>query len=359
MWSMKVPAAIIRTTILPGFLIACVSASASVTEIRKDFFQQKGNLTATAIMSGPELDANYLITAYESTNSCVVLPTLRWIDENGNAQSATGTVGAGSGNCYISLIATIRVGAGTVPTMETNGDGTGDLYSLYVCGLGFWPDGSEGQGGLAEKVGSSSALAFTATSSTSALLVAHNSGYVGEDIPYITWTDEYSTHLMKIPVGAAIAMPIRAAAGTRVWVKTYPGDATWYGLVLMGIPAPGPGPFGDYELNFVGWVNASYPNWRTVFTSGDSPVEVLTTTNFAERPNNGPVEEALDITGFSGLDDPCIAGQLADTAGDPASCVVPFAVQANTALQVRTANQTGSPWGLSPTYSAEIDVLRF
>jgi GTP cyclohydrolase FolE2 len=38
-------------------------------------------------MLAPTGDASYLISVYESTVSCAIVPTLRWIDENGVARS--------------------------------------------------------------------------------------------------------------------------------------------------------------------------------------------------------------------------------------------------------------------------------
>ncbi|MGD0599713.1 MAG: hypothetical protein ABR988_07815, partial [Terriglobales bacterium] len=68
-------------------LTVCGSVSASVTEIRQDFFNRFTNLPASAIMLAPTGDASYLISVYESTVSCAIVPTLRWIDENGVARS--------------------------------------------------------------------------------------------------------------------------------------------------------------------------------------------------------------------------------------------------------------------------------
>jgi GTP cyclohydrolase FolE2 len=78
------------------WLAFCGSGSASVTEIRQNFFNQRTNLPATAIMLAPTGDASYLISVYESTVSCEVVPTLRWTDENGVARSQQGIIGPAS-----------------------------------------------------------------------------------------------------------------------------------------------------------------------------------------------------------------------------------------------------------------------
>src|SRR5271166_2894695 len=77
----------------------CGSGRATLTEIRRDFFNRTTDLPATAIMSAPTGDATYLISVYESTTNCAIVPVLRWIDENGVARSQAGTVAPGGGNC--------------------------------------------------------------------------------------------------------------------------------------------------------------------------------------------------------------------------------------------------------------------
>ena len=67
-----------------------VAASASLTEIRQNFFNQTANLAATPIMTAPTADASYLIAIYESVGSAAATPTLRWTDENAVPQSQTG-----------------------------------------------------------------------------------------------------------------------------------------------------------------------------------------------------------------------------------------------------------------------------
>ena len=170
-------------------LVVCGSASASITEIRTNFFNRTTNLPASPIMTAPTGDASYLISVYESTKSCAIVPVLRWTDENGIARSQQGSVGAG-GNCYLSLLANIRVQAATRPTIETSGDDNGSSYSLYVSGLGFWPTGAQGvqgQGGLSEVTGSLptndvyALPVYGPASSASALLVANSNGYLGKE----------------------------------------------------------------------------------------------------------------------------------------------------------------------------------
>ena len=347
-------------------VVVCGSARASVTEIRKDFFNQTTNLHATAIMSAPTGDASYLISVYESTESCTIVPVLRWTDENGVAQSQQGNAGPGGGNCYLSLLANIRVQAKTKPTIETGGDDNGSNYSLYVSGLGFWPSGAQGQGGLSEVTGSLptedliyALAAYEPAGSTNALLIAYSNGYVGQDVPYVSWTDEYSTHSVEVPVATSAVIPVRVAGGTKVWIHTYPGDTTWYGLIVFGAPTAGAGPFGDYEADLLDWTSATYPSLQTIFTAGSAGANVLLLGDVTQTANDGTVSEGLQIYWAKDATGSCASAVVAGPSGIPATCVSPAFVGINSPLQLRTYNTTGTPWGPSPTYSAEVDVLQF
>jgi hypothetical protein len=360
--------------LLPAFLlVVCASVSASVTEIRHNFLSQVRDLTPHTIMLAPAGDASYLISVYESTVSCGILPTLRWTDENGVARSQQGVVGPPSielpaGNCYVSLLAKLRVHANTAPTIETNGDNNRLTYSLYVSGLGFWPGGEQGQGGLSEMTGTLPGpppkpiyglAVYKAQISTSALLVAYSTGYAGRDVPFLSWTDENGHNSLQVPVGTAAVVPVRIAGGTKVWIHTYPGDTTWYALIVFGAPGAGAGPFGDYEANLLDWTNATYPNWQTLFTAGSSDSNVLLMSNVTQPANAGTVSEGLQVYWTNQTAVPCAAALVAGPSGVPASCVSPVFVGSSNPLQVRTYNSTGSPWGPSPTYSAEVDLLVF
>ena len=334
-----------------------LSAGASVSEIRRNFFEQTANLPATAIMSGPTgEDGSYLIAIYESSSSAAV-PTLRWTDENGVAQAQTTSCAS-----LCQLLAFIRVKSGTQATIETSGYSGPAPYSLYVSGLGFWRTGIQRQAGLRKATGIAvtDKLIYTATASISGLLVAYVESSQGQQS--VTWWDEDGPRTAAIPFGSPLVTPIRVAGGTgvRVFDITQSKTHVWYGLILFGAPGPGSGPFTDYEYNMLNWTNASYPNFETVFTNGAGPATVLIATNFAEQPNSGAVEEGFNVTGIGGVNPfPCPNGLLAGTGGIPVGCVLPFTVLPNTALQVRTINEKGSPWGRSPTYSVEVDVLQF
>jgi hypothetical protein len=353
--------------LLTVFLLAvCGSGRASLTEIRKNFFNRTTDLSATAIMSAPTGDASYLISVYESTTSCAITPTLRWLDENGVAHSQQGSVGPGGGNCYASLLADIRVQAKTRPTIETEGADSGFKYSLYVSGLGFWPSGAQGQGGLSEVSGSLptkslvyAVAAYEPSVSTNALLVAYSTGYAGKDVPYVNWADEYGNNSLQVPVGTSAVIPVRIAGSTKVWIHTYPGDDTWYALIVFGAPAKGSGPFVDYESNLLDWTAATYPSWQTLFTAASAGANVLLMSDLTQQANDGTASEGLQAYWTNQTTMPCAAALTASPSGTPASCVSTVFVGSNSALQFRTYNTPGSPWGLSPTYSAEVDALQF
>ncbi len=80
--------------------------------------------------------------------------------------------------------------------------------------------------------------------------IAYSTGYAGKDVPYVSWTDEYGNNTLPVPVGTSAIVPVRIAGGTKVWIHTYPGDTTWYAVIVFGAPAKGSGPFGDYEGKF-------------------------------------------------------------------------------------------------------------
>ena len=95
----------------PFVLLVCVGASASITEIRKDF--SIARRICLLLQSWRLLRAMpaTLMAAYESTKSCAIVPLLRWTDENGVARSQQGNIGVEGNSCVVSLVANIRVQA--------------------------------------------------------------------------------------------------------------------------------------------------------------------------------------------------------------------------------------------------------
>lgn len=175
----------------------------------------------------------------------------------------------------------------------------------------------------------------------------------------MNWTDEYGNNSLEVPVGTSAVIPVRIAGGTKVWIHTYPGDTTWYALIAFGAPAKGSGPFVDYEANLLDWSNATYPSWQTLFSAGSAGANVLLLSDVTQPANDGMVGEGLRVYWTNQTAVPCAAALTAGPAGIPASCVSPVFVGSNSPLEFRTYNTTGNPWGPSPTYSVEVDVLQF
>jgi hypothetical protein len=350
----KFPAAIILVLALSA------AASASITEIRRNFFNQTADLSATPIVSAPIGDASYLIAIYESVGSASATPTLRWTDENGVSQSQTGVFGYNG--CQ--MTAFIRVKAGTQPTVETTGySGTG-TYTVYVSGLGFWSSGTQGQAGLSEVTGiaKDTTLVYYATHSISAILVAFSMTGIAEQT--FTWWDENGERVFRVTRGAPLVTPMRIAGGTRVLAFDPLKAGVWYGLILFGAPAAGFGPFGDYESDLLDWTNATFPTLHTAFNPGTSGRNVvLLMSNIAEQPNHGSVDEQL-LTSDQGLM-PCGGAITASPSGEPATCVGPAIVKATSRSNSGPStppDRRGAP--RPPTAprslfsSSEVDVFR-
>lgn len=230
----------------------------------------------------------------------------------------------------------------------------------------FGPPGAQRQGGLSEVTGTLptpdqvyALEIYQPSVSTSGLLVAYSTGFSGKDIPYVTWSDEYGTNSLPVAVRTSVVAPLRIAGGTKVWVHTYPGDTTWYALIVFGVPAKGTGPFSDYEANLLDWTNATYPSWQSLFTAGSNGANVLLLSNLTQQANAGTVSEGLQVYWANQTVIPCAAALMAAPSGTPAACISPVFIGSDSLLQFRTYNSPGSPWGESPTYSAEVDVLQF
>jgi hypothetical protein len=341
---------------LLALLWPLAAASASITEIRRDFLNETSVLPATPIITAPAANANYLIcvTAGDVQASAPVA-ILRWTDENSEFRNFTYSTENGLPNgCHL-----IRNHADTAPTLETTGTYYG-FYNLFAFGFGSWPEGAQSQGGIKEPLndavtganGGQEEFSFPGYPWLFSVVAASNCQWKLS----AGWTGTISGTGSQI--STAYGGEGGANDGTGVFTTSTAGCAYTLLAVQFGDPAPGSGPLTDYELNLLNWTSATYPTWETLFTPSDA-VNALVSWNIAEQPDGGSVEEAINFTGWGNVDDPCPTEYLADTAGDPASCVTLVSVAANTAFQMRTTNQTGQTWGTSPAYSAEVDVIQF
>lgn len=111
-------------------LALLATASASLTEIRKDFLNRTATFGATKVMTAPSADGSYLITVYlDQPAGGTVAATIAWTDENGHQLHYQAFGG--------SDVFAVRVQAGTTLTVQTAGTANGS-YNLFVDGVGFW-----------------------------------------------------------------------------------------------------------------------------------------------------------------------------------------------------------------------------
>ena len=118
---------------LASFLVVLAllaTASASLTEVRRDFLNQTATFSATNVMTAPTADGSYFITVYlDQPVGGTVAATIAWIDENGSPQQYQVFSGTG--------VFAVRLQAGTTLTVQTAGSVSG-TYNLFVDGVGFW-----------------------------------------------------------------------------------------------------------------------------------------------------------------------------------------------------------------------------
>jgi hypothetical protein len=351
--------------LLLALTICCLalSAQAAVTEIRKDFPAQTALLNNVPALSAPTSTGEYLISGYlDQPKGGAITATLSWLDENGTRQSATlGTPTA------VSASVLVRVQANTSPTVSTRGKITG-AYDLYVVGLGFWPVGNSGQGGITEPVNfsgwplDSTTLISTAFDADYYALVVIPS--IGSQALSLNWTDAQGPRALVVKqnvltsTGTGFGL-IHAVAGSSVTIKsncTQGCPTATIVLIDMGTPALGGGPLSDHEHYLLGWTNATYPNQEVVVSQGSTTGIGLFLANITEPIASACNGETLyAITQSSGY-----AMQVhANCDGTPYSLIFPSFLANGSTAAIETENWQGNFWGSSPTYSAEGIVLEF
>ena len=340
----------IQKILLLMLLWPLVEANASITEVRKDFLDETSLLTATPIITAPAVSASYLIcVAAGDQQTSVPTAILHWTDENGQFRSFSyPTVNGVPSGCYL-----IRNQANTAATIETNGTYSG-LYNLFIFGFGFWPGGTQSQGGLKEP------LNYSVTGANG----GHEFSFPG--YPWLfsivaasncRW--QLSAGWSGMISGAGSQIAAGYGGGNGGFTTLTAGCGYTLRAVQFGTPAAGPGPLIDYEYNLLSWTNATYPKLKTVFTSGGAGATILLAINLAERPNNGLISEGVLASWSNQTSVPCAAAIVGGPSGAPGSCVAPAYIVPGSALQFLTYNTPGQEWGSSPTYSAEVDVIQF
>lgn len=331
-------------------LLCPLLTHASITEIRKDFLNETSLLPATAIITAPAVDASYLIcVAASDVQSSVPTAILRWTDENGDFRSFTyPSVNGVPNGCRL-----IRNQANTAATIETNGDYSGS-YNLIVFGFGFWPTGTQAQGGITEP------LSYSITGSNS----GHEFSFPG--FPWLFAVMANPTCKWQLSAGwsgtiSGEGMQTLTAygGGNGIFTTLTGGCAYTLLTVQFGRPALGSGPLNDYEYTLFNWTDATYPKFETVFDTDSVGANVLLATNIAEKPNNGLISEEL-LVQWNGLNSvPCTGATPAAPSGEPRACVSLISIEASSSLELTTLNTPGQDWGTSPEYSAEVDAIKF
>jgi hypothetical protein len=353
-------------TLLP--MLVAIPAHAAISEIRKDFLNLTSLLAPTQFISAPGATGNYLVCVYlaQPGSENAMSAVLRWTDENNLPQSFTFSALAGP----VNFCNPIRNHAGTAPTIETDGAYPGS-YDLFVTGFGFWPAGTQGQGGITEPIHRQFLEHFDGIlltpAATGDYLVAISLTNGGAWT--LGWTDSHGLQSVSgVDSNNGYVIPIHALAGAEITFSGgWPGAPAYVDALHFGTPAAGAGPITDYELNLLNYTNVKWPNYVNVFTSS-SPGTFVFAGNIARVPGSGgPGElemfgdnlflEILDVDqsgapGENGTFPPPIgivgAGYRIGTPAQPA------------VFNVTTAVNNGKPgWGASGTYSAEVDVIKF
>lgn len=339
-----------KTLALLLLLAPSTMAHASLTEIRKDFLDETSLLLATPVVTAPTVNASYLIcVAVGNVQTTVPNAILRWTDENGQLRSFTyPAVNELPNGCNL-----IRNLANTAATLETDGTYSG-FYNLFAFGFGFWPAGSQSQGGVKEPLNYS--------------IIGANGGYEFSFPAYPMLFSVVASSSCKwqlsagwsgVIVGAGSQISTGYGGGNGSFTTLTPNCSYSLRVVQFGSPAQGAGLLIDYEYDLVDWTDATYPELKTVFVAGNAGANILLATNIAERPTNDLVSEGLLVYWNNETSMPCAASIAGGPSGAPGSCVSPVYIEPGGSLQFETYNQAGQKWGISPTYNSEVDVIQF
>jgi hypothetical protein len=362
-------------------LLACASAAhAGISEIYANFPKQTAALLATPILKAPASDANYLVCVYlEQPNPSTMTATLSWTDENGNSQGFSPANVAGTYSSYGMMCQSIRNHRGTAPAVAVAGTPSSN-YGVFVSGFGFWPGQGQKQGGIFEIINQPLPNTGSGTAALYGdyLLAVEPTSRVSGAEAFVSWTDDYGEQFERLPdAGGILFFRERNYTSIGISPNTAGYGAFDWSLLKLSSPSAGSGPLTDYEYTLLDWTNATYPKVETVFRSGSTGANILLATNIAEQPNSGSISEVM-LTSWSGYLALASSSNISGgPSGEPdmpthAGCPLPVGsagcqpwlasaayIPANTALQLYTYNDRGSPWGASPTYSAEVDVIQF
>jgi len=252
-------------TLLP--MLLAITAHAAVSEIRKDFLNLTSLLPATRFISAPGATGSYLVCVYlaQPGSENAISVVLRWTDENNLPQSFTFSAPAGP----INSCNPIRNHAGTAATIETDGAYPG-CYDLFVTGFGFWPTGTQGQGGITRPIARDFVDHFDGVLLTPAATGDYLMAlWPTEGAWTLGWTDSQGPQSVNgVASNNGYAFPIHALAGTDITFSGgWPNEPAYVYALHFGTPAAGAGPVTDYELNLLNYTNVKWPNWVNVLNS--------------------------------------------------------------------------------------------
>jgi hypothetical protein len=347
-------------------LTCSLTASAALSEIRKEFPKQTATLAPTAILAAPGGNASYLVCVYLSQPgvSNKLAAILRWTDENSQSQRFKFSAISGA----ISNCDPIRNLAGTAPTIETSGTYPG-VYDLFVVGFGFWTTGSQGQGGITEPFANwhltAGPITLLAPLGAVTYVIATDCSNGAPGI--LNWTDEVGAQTVTLsPSLSGTLIPIHLAASKSL---IFTSGSCYVSVVNMGTPKSGSGPLTDYELNLLNYTDVKWPS-RVPVVSADSTTTYAFAANIAQTPNSAG--RVLELSGDSLFveilyaNDNGAPGNNAGTSDPFPIGIVGAGYRSGTldnpfTFTITTAINNGSTlgWGASPKYSAEVDVIQF
>jgi hypothetical protein len=352
---------------LPFFfaLFLATFAHASISEIDASYPNLTAALPPTPIFTAGSSVGSYLVCVYleQASSSAPMTATLDWTDDNNLQHNVS--LAPKSGQYYSALCQPIRNEANTAPIISTSGTST-TPYGLYVAGFGFWPGGTQKQGGLtmaATYLGwpvGSSTMFTTAKEATYLLAIQTLTPVTGVGAVEIEWQDHYGTqYLLTNNLQEMAVVPIHATADTLITINgtstRSPDSTTQVALLQFGTPATGSGPLTDYEANLLDWTDATYPTAKTLFTEGSTAEFGIVAANITVQNQGGPAE-CVNVWSGTTLTAHDVCSDTQDTYG---SLLLPMAVAGGAQVNYWTYNATYPYYGKSPSYNAEVDAIVF
>ena len=347
---------LLSATLLAVALVA--TASAGISEIRYQAFNQTSALSATPAVTVGSYNGTYLACLYleQPGTTAAMTGTLSWTDENGNSQSFTPTNVQnvdGLPNWSASGCTLARVLANTSLNVAVSGT-PNPKYSVSAGGFGLWPGQPQKQGGITEIYNSEPSGCYEASLSPGLYLVAVNNPLASGG--YVSWIDDFSgTDTNEASIGSGLVMMFRLASATFDNFFACPESGGNVSLISLGIPATGSGPLIDYEWNVPNWTSTSRDT--TILEDSNGPLNIIAGVTIAEQPNTGGVSEQFQLWNWS--TSTMLDSATADDTGGPARFLDAILLPTDANLVGETFNMPCDCTGSSPTYSFEAVAISF